>query len=131
MANPDAPAFLTTHQRMMTRIEVTQEDIDLGTQRCGLNCAIARAVNRVVKPDTRVEVVSYCVFLNATTVLWGEDQRAKIRDFISDFDMRRSSVKPFEFELEIPFEFEREEEAPPQEAKRIPLVDPATLLAVA
>ncbi len=93
---------------MITKIDVTREDIDNGTKRaCGL-CPVALAAKRVVAPFMRVAAYSTALELVTTERPFRPDTLHRLpataTSFIIDFD-RGSPVEPFSFELDIPEEF--------------------------
>jgi hypothetical protein len=89
-----------------TTISVTQEDIDNGCTNDKFACPLARAINRVLKPQFTSVVTNVLVYLT------GDDQGLvfylpyKATEFIKGFDTLGSFiVEPMVFELDIPEEF--------------------------
>lgn len=77
------------------RIEVTKEDIDLGTRRNPCECPVARAIVRAA--GERCSVGAYTVgFERWRWALLPDDAR----DFIAAFDFG-CSVSPFSFDLSV------------------------------
>jgi hypothetical protein len=79
------------------KINVTQEDIDLGKPRCPWDCPIARAVQRQTR-DEAYRVLPGLVYK------WDDNSQAEMLppeacEFIQQFDGNgKASVKPFSFE---------------------------------
>lgn len=89
------------------KIQVTQEDIDLGIQSNSTKCAVARAVNRAFKGQYSISVVLYHVSVYPQGAEYYEDdcQLASLRlpmeasEFITLFDQSRESCEPIAFDL--------------------------------
>lgn len=96
----------------MTRVEVTQDDIDGGFQKNAGQCPVACALRRAVGSQVRaVSVAPYYALFIMDDVLgdWREGDSSSVqrllpaeaRDFVRDFDADRP-VEPFAFDLDVP-----------------------------
>lgn len=88
---------------MLTKVEVTQEDIDNGKMKSCDFCPVALAVNRVIRPQRDAQVYACIVIIRHE-----EGQRGGFpslplaaQEFIENFDDERD-VEPFSFALNIP-----------------------------
>ena len=84
-------------------VNVTARDIKLGqtpnqTGPCFKNCAIARALQRLLKNPNATWAYSYGDGGDNTPRLYAVDGK-KTTDFVTDHDAGRA-VKPFKFEIE-------------------------------
>ena len=79
------------------RIEVTQEDIDLGEPCDPLLCPVALAIDRQL-PGSDCEV-EYCTIDLEPGMVFKTPQ--SVRNFIAAFD-EEEPVAPFSFDLDIP-----------------------------
>lgn len=77
------------------RISVTQEDIDHGTSYVR-DCMVARAIGRALSKAGRVSVGLWTADVDGTLYRLGEPAPGCIDRWIDD----KSSVRPFEFEME-------------------------------
>jgi hypothetical protein len=87
-----------------TVIEVTQEDIWYGMQRNRHHCAIVRAIQRKfgsdvqhITVDLEKGVISFSRVSTDTRMVFADN--SIIRRFQQKFDVDKSSVEPFHFEL--------------------------------
>lgn len=107
-------AFLKAFAR--TRIMVAQDDIDHGKCACPWNCAVARAIRRVVWEHVSVSVSGATVAIGNLPVCGLRtplilDLPKAVSEFIDAFDRKRLT-SPIEFDLYLPTEAIRTEEQP-------------------
>lgn len=99
-------------------VNVTREDIDLGERQECTKCPIARAICRLVKADTLVEVGEVVTLINGPKT-WTLDMPEIADEFVESFDddsaadtgedeettfAASSTFAPFKFNLELPEE---------------------------
>lgn len=80
------------------KVEVTQNDIDIGLPRSATSCPVARACNRAGFYGATVGVTRLLYFDGHQTV--GIDMPSQVTNFIKAFDAGRRRVEPFVFELD-------------------------------
>jgi hypothetical protein len=92
---------------MMTRIEVTRDNIATGNPGENESCAVALAVKAKCLPDTEVQVDGYSVDLDLPFSFVSRinlETNETVKKFVADFDDGKP-VEPFAFDLDIPDEF--------------------------
>ena len=82
-----------------TYVTVTAEDIKEGNRLDALNCPIARAFQRILKPSVEAEVLQERVFFTLQKPY--SLLPKKVHSFINAFDKGRAG-KPFSFTLSVP-----------------------------
>ncbi len=84
----------------MTKIEVTQHDIDNGKRKSCTKCPVALAVNRTLRAEASVGKRTINIIYGDATFEEGISTPTSAADFIRKYD-EGEEVKPFNFELEL------------------------------
>lgn len=105
-----------SHAMTLARINVTQDDVDNGKCACPWDCAVARAIRRVVWDHVSVSVSGDTVAIGNLPVSGSRtplilDLPREACVFIHAFDRKRLP-SPIEFDLFLPKEAIKPEEQP-------------------
>jgi hypothetical protein len=91
---------------MITRISVTEKDIQNGDPLNSSGCPVALAIIRRVDKKYKVAVSSESVSIYSPKheEVWFVKTPAKVKYFIDNFDEDRDSVDPMTFKIDLPEE---------------------------
>lgn len=87
----------------MTKINVTQTHIDKGYRADASHCAVAKALEAIVKNEYAISVTNqYIRITNGNR--YELSTPLKVAKFISKYDIKKSLCEPFSFNLKLPKE---------------------------
>lgn len=96
---------------MLTKIEVTADDIINGDKNNCYACPVALAVKRKINTSSYIYTEAFIVVHRYNINIYNSDNSLSIHmpnnviNFIKDFDGEQKNLAPFSFELDIPEEF--------------------------